>query len=342
MPLDPDVSAYLARLAALGVPPMHELSPEEARRSTEVTAAELFGPTDPVGAVVDRVLPGPLRVRIYEPLGNGDERPALVYFHGGGWVVGSLDTHDGVCRALCARTPCVVVSVDYRLAPEHRFPAAVEDAWAATAWVAEHARSLRADPARVAVGGDSAGGTLAAVVALRARDRGLRLALQLLVYPVTDRDLDRPSYLAHAEGYGLTREAMRWFWNHYLGPDGDPTHPEATPLRAADLRGVAPAHVITVELDPLRDEGEAYAERLREAGVAVSAVRADGLIHGCFRMPGTLPRANELLDSAAAALRAAFGEGFPQEPEEARGRGSARAGAAPDERDRAREARPQP
>lgn len=306
MPLDPDAKSYLERLAALGAPPITELTPAEVRLASEATAADLFGPTDPVGAVVDQALPGPVRTRVYRPPGGSRELPVLVYFHGGGWVAGSLDTHDGVCRALCARTPCVVVSVDYRLAPEHRFPTAVEDAWAATAWVAEHAASIGGDAARVAVGGDSAGGTLAAVVALRARDHGLVLRLQLLVYPVADYDLDSPSYREHADGYGLTRDAMRWYWEHYLGPDADGSSPEASPLRAADLSGAAPAQVLTVEYDPLRDEGEAYAERLRAAGVPADGRRIGGLIHGAYRMPGTIPRAGELLDSSVAALRAAF------------------------------------
>lgn len=309
MPLDPDAERYLERLAALGAPPVTELEPAEVRLAAEATAADLFGPTDAVGAVIDQALPGPVRIRVYRPAGGARGLPALVYFHGGGWVAGSLDTHDGVCRALCARTPCAVVSVDYRLAPEHRFPAAVEDAWAATAWVAEHAGSIGGDASRIAVGGDSAGGTLAAVVALRARDHGLALGLQLLVYPATDHDLETPSYREFASGYGLTRDGMRWYWGHYLGPDGDGSRPEASPLRADDLTGVAPACVLTVEFDPLRDEGEAYAERLRAAGVPVERRRAAGLIHGAYRMPGAIPRAGELLDASVAALRAAFGSG---------------------------------
>jgi acetyl esterase len=248
-------------------------------------------------------------VRIYEPLGAERDLPVLVYFHGGGWVVGSLESHDGVCRALAARTPCLVVAVDYRLAPEHRFPVAVDDAWAATAWVAEHARSIGGDPARIAVGGDSAGGNLAAVVALRARDRGLRLALQLLVYPVCDDDLDTDSYREWAEGYGLTRAAMGWFWDHYLGPEGhvQGPGPEACPLQAPDLSGVAPALVLLAEYDPLLDEGEAYAHRLDEAGVPVARRRYEGVIHGFFRMAALTDRASEAHDEAAAALRAAFG-----------------------------------
>ena len=309
MPLDPQVKAYLENTASLGVRPYSELPVEEARRVMEEGAGPLFGPVDAVGAVVDRAVPGPagpVRVRVYEPPGAARPRPLLVYFHGGGWVIGGLDTHDGVCRTLATRTPCVVMAVDYRLAPEHRFPAAVEDAWAATAWAAEHAASLGADPARVAVGGDSAGGNLAAVVALRARDWGLPLALQLLVYPVMDHRFDRPSYREFASGYGMSREDMLWYWGHYLGADGDGAHLEASPVRAADLAGVAPALVITAEYDVLRDEGEDYVSRLHDAGVSVTLSRYEGLIHGFFRMPGTIARANEALDEAAAALAAAF------------------------------------
>ncbi len=304
MPLDPDVRAYLDRVA--GAPAPHEVPPELARANMEATASELFGPADPVGAVVDRAIPGPIRLRIYEPRGDARPHGVLVYFHGGGWVVGNLETHDGVCRALCARTPCVVVAVDYRLAPEHRFPAALDDAWAATAWVAEHAASIGGDPSRIAVGGDSAGGTLAAGVAARARDRGLALALQLLVYPVLDFDFERQSYRENGTGYGLTEAAMRWFWSQYMGPEGDPTNPEASPLRVGDLAGLAPAFVLTAEYDPLHDEGEAYAARLRGAGVPVTHICLEGLIHGVLRMPGAIPRGHEALDGSAAALRKAL------------------------------------
>jgi acetyl esterase/lipase len=310
MPLDPQAQVYLDRLAALGMSPIGELPVAEARGAMEATAAELFGPTDPVGSVMDQAVPGPagpIRMRIYEPPGDGRDRPLLTYFHGGGWVVCSLDTHEGICRALARRTPCVVASVDYRLAPEHRFPAAVEDAWAATAWLAEHAASLGADPDRIAVGGDSAGGNLAAVVALRARDRGLPLAFQLLVYPVCDDDLERPSYREYASGYGLTRDGMRSYWHHYLGPDrGRGSDPEASPLRAEKLAGVAPALVLTAEFDPLRDEGEEYARALERAGVAVTLSRYDGLIHGFYRMPAVIDRAQLAHDESAGALRAAF------------------------------------
>jgi acetyl esterase len=232
--------------------------------------------------------------------------PILAYYHGGGWVVGSLDTHEGVCRALANRARCLVVAVDYRLAPEHPFPAAVEDAWAAVEWLSENAAEIGGDPGRLAVGGDSSGGNLAAVMALRARDRGLRLAFQLLVYPVTDHDLDSPSYLANADGYGLRRESMRWFWDQYLSDPAQRSHPEASPLRASDLAGVAPALVLTCEYDPLRDEGEAYAERLRRAAVPVSISSYEGMIHGFFRMPAVIDAACRALDETGSALRKAL------------------------------------
>ncbi len=229
----------------------------------------------------------------------------FLYFHGGGWVLGGLNTHHGVCATLAQQAGCVVCSVDYRMAPEHRFPAAVDDAWAVTTWAAEHADELGGRPGALAVGGDSAGGNLAAVCALKARDTGLPLALQLLVYPVMDADLETSTYREFAEGYFLTAYAMRWFWDHYL-PEGDRFQPDASPLRADDVSGTAPALVITAEFDPLRDEGEAYARRLEEAGVPVTLSRYDGMIHGFYRMPAVIDRANDALAESSAALSAAF------------------------------------
>lgn len=289
----------------LGIPGIGELPPEEARAVQDEAAAAVFGPVPGVPCE-DRTLPGPdgpIPVRVYRP---GDEpAPVLVYFHGGGWVLGGLNTHHGVCATLALLSGGVVCSVDYRLAPEHRFPAAVEDAWAATTWVAEHAEELGGRAGAPAVGGDSAGGNLAAVCALRARDGGLPLALQLLVYPVTDADLETSTYREFADGYYLTAYSMRWFWDHYL-PDGDRFQPDASPLRAEDVGGTAPAFVLTAGFDPLRDEGEAYARRLEEAGVPVTLTRYDGMIHGFFRMPAVIERANDALAEAAGALRAAF------------------------------------
>jgi acetyl esterase/lipase len=305
VPLDPQAQAFLDRMRDLGLPGLGELPPGAARATQDEAAATVFGPVPDV-AWEDRSLPGPagpIPVRVYRP---GDEpAPVLAYFHGGGWVLGSLDTHHGVCATLARRSGCVVCSVDYRMAPEHRFPAAVEDAWAVTTRLVERPEEVGGRPGALAVGGDSAGGNLAAVCALRARDVRMPLALQLLVYPVTDADLGTSTYREFADGYFLTAYSMGWFWDHYL-PEGDRFHPDASPLRADDVSGTAPALVITAEFDPLRDEGEAYARRLGEAGVPVTLTRYDGMIHGFFRMPAVIDQANEALAEAADALRAAF------------------------------------
>lgn len=297
MALDPQVTAYLKLQAELGVPPIQEQTPEQARRLIEEAAADPVGPGEDV-RVEDTEIAG-VRVRIFEPHG-GANPPVLVFLHGGGWVIGSVRTHDLPCRALAHVGRCRVISVEYRLAPEHRFPAAVEDCWAVT-------KSVAASNRLVAVGGDSAGGNLAAVVALRARDAGLPLRLQMLIYPVTDCDLSRASYLANGTGYGLTREGMRWFWSHYMRNQRW-DHPEASPLRAGDLTGVAPALMMVCEYDPLLDEGRAYAERLRAAGVPVELIEQKGMIHGFFRFRtgAVIDRTYIAYDQCAAALRRAF------------------------------------
>ncbi len=306
MPLDAKVRAFLDQMA--GMPELHTLPVAEARQGLEAMAA-MQGDAEPIAAFEDRRVPGPagdIPVRVYTPAG-ARPLPVLVYFHGGGWVVGSLTTHDGVCRALANRVPAIVVSVDYRLAPEHPFPAAAEDAYAATAWTAANAATIGGDADRIGVGGDSAGGNLAAVTALMARDRGgPRLVHQLLVYPVTDARFDTPSYVANADGYFLTRDMMRWFWNHYAARAADRENAYAAPFRAKDLAGLPPATVLTAEFDPLRDEGEAYARRLREAGVPVDLTRYDGIVHGFFGMAALFDQAEAAIDEAAGALRTAF------------------------------------
>jgi len=249
---------------------------------------------------------GPIPARHYVPAGLPADAPAplLVYFHGGGWVIGDLDTHDGLCRFLAATAGVAVLSVDYRLAPEHRFPAAVEDCWAAYAWTAANAASLGADPARIAVGGDSAGGNLATVISLLAREGGgAAPALQLLIYPVTDAVGGQRSRELFAKGFLLTRGDMDFFERHYLPPGTDPADPRVSPLRAPDLRNLAPAYLTTAGFDPLRDEGEAYAERLRQAGVRVAFRRHPGLIHSFANETAISRTARAAMFEAAGALR---------------------------------------
>ena len=308
MPLDPQAKAVLDQFASMGGPQLHEMSVAQARELILGMVA-LAGEPESIARIENRTVPGPagqIPVRIYTPVGTAPF-PVLVYFHGGGWVIGNLDTHDGICRSLANRVGCLVVSVDYRLAPEHPFPAAPEDCYAATRWLAEHAGSLGGDKGRIAVGGDSAGGNLAAVVALMARDRGgPKLAFQLLVYPATDTDFETRSYRENSEGYFLTRADMVWFWNHYAPRDEDRRNPYAAPLRAASLRGLPPALVITAEFDPLCDDGNAYAGRLREDGVPVRLSQQDGLIHGFFQMGAVIDRGRASVDEASRALKDAF------------------------------------
>jgi acetyl esterase len=306
MALDPQARALLDQLASMGGGPLSSYPVEGARQLMDAMVA-MSGTGPEVAHVEDRSIPGPagtIPARLYRPA--GDALPLLVYFHGGGWVLGGLASHDAVCRALANAAGCAVLAVDYRLAPEHRYPAAADDCYAATVWAVANARTLGADPARVAIGGDSAGGNLTAVTALRARDQGTPpLRFQLLIYPVTDHGFDTASYRDNAEGYLLTHGDMVWFWNHYLG-DGDGAEPYASPLRATDLRGLPPALVITAGFDPLRDEGEAYAKRMQDAGVPVTLTRYDGMIHGFFGMGAQLDKAKAAVDEAARALRAAF------------------------------------
>jgi acetyl esterase len=308
MALDPAIELVLDGMAAANAPALGTQSVAETRALFD--NMPLPRKQIELARIENRKIPGPageIPVRIYQPQGAG-VKPVLVYLHGGGWVIGSLDSYDATCRELAEGAGCVVVSVDYRLAPEHRYPAAPEDCHAAVKWVAGNAGSLGADPKRLAVGGDSAGGNLSAVVSQMARDQGgPAIRFQLLIYPVTDADFTRRSYVDNAEGYLLTTAAMHWFWDHYLPVKERRAEPYASPLRAADLSGLPAAWVCTAEFDPLRDEGEAYAQRLQQAGVSTTLTRFDGLIHGFISMGLVAPRAQAAVDEAVAALRKGLG-----------------------------------
>lgn len=314
MPVVPELKALLGQFGSNPVD-FATVEPEAMRRLFKMLAAT--EPGTPVGTVEDRAIPGPagdVAVRIYRPEApETAPAPVLVWYHGGGWVIGDLDASDATCRLLCDRADAVVVSVDYRLAPEHPFPAGLDDAWAALRWVAEHAASLGGDASRLAVGGESAGGNIAALMALRARDAGApALVHQLLVYPATDLAMEQASIVDNGDGYFLTKASMDWFIDHYLGAErqhGDPLSPEASPLRVEDLAGLPSAQVVTAEYDPLRDEGDAYAGRLAAAGVPVEHLPGPGLIHGYWGMTGFSPSAAELVEVAAAGLRDALHPG---------------------------------
>ena len=310
--LDPQARAVIDLVISSGRPAYHQLSPKDARQLFRETRPAST-PTPPqIGMVRDLTADGPLGpipLRVYRPAGVPASTPlaVLVFFHGGGWVIGDLETHDVLCRQLTAGSGVSVVSVDYRLAPEHKFPAAVDDAWAATRWVVAHAGELAVDASRLAVGGDSAGGNLAAVVALLARDKGApAIAVQVLIYPVTDLVGETRSYRDFAEGYLLTREGMRWFIAHYLTAEAEAVDWRASPLRAQSLAGLPPALIVTAGFDPLRDEGEAYAERLRDAGVRVDSVCYGGMIHGFVPMGRLLDTAGRAISLIAGSLSQAL------------------------------------
>lgn len=309
MPLDHDAQTLLDMVRAANRPAFETVGAAEARLLYLAGRRVLAPEPMPIAEVRDMAIPvpaGPIPLRLYRPAAEG-AFPVLVFFHGGGWVVGDIATHDTVCRHLANRVGCAVVSVDYRLAPEHKFPAAVEDAFAATAWVADNAAAFGVDAGRLAVGGDSAGGNLAAVVSLMARDRGgPRISYQLLIYPATDAAMRHDSVARFAEGYVLTRSTMRWFYEQYLPSPEDAADWRVSPLVATDLAELPPAYVLTAGYDPLCDEGDAYAERLAAAGVPVVHRRFAGQIHG-FATNGRIIRAADAaLDEAAAALKRAW------------------------------------
>lgn len=308
MPLDPDIRDLLTLIDAVGQPPLYELPAHVARQThEELIVRGRPTPDVPVGSVEDRTVPGPagpVPVRVYRPERNGP-LPTVVLLHGGGWVIGSIETHDHQARSLCRLTDAVVVSVGYRLAPEAPFPAAVEDSVAALGWADEHIAELGGDPGRLAIAGDSAGGNLAAVVSQLARDTGgPQLVAQLLIYPAVDLCHDYPSVHENAHGYFLEHEDMLWFRDHYVVDPALHTDPRVSPLRHPDLSGLPPAVVVTAEYDPLRDEAETYAARLREAGVPVAARRFDGLVHGFFGMGVHVPAAQAAVEETCSAFRA--------------------------------------
>ncbi len=307
--LDPQAKKFLETLESLGTPPFESMEVFEAR-ATAAASAELIGPALPVAEIRDLTalgLGGEIPLRLYRP--DSDELcPALVYLHGGGWVLGDIPTHEKLCTEIVHGAGCAVVSVDYRLAPEHKFPAAADDAFAAMQWVMAHAEELGIDGQRVAVGGDSAGGNLAAVACLMAKDRQKTMPVcQALIYPITNCDFGTASYRENAEGYLLTRSTMRWFWRCYVDSDADMLHLYASPMRAEDLSGLPPAFVITAEYDPLRDEAEVYAECLQEAGVPTTLTRYDGMIHAFIRRTDIFDQAHVAQQELCRMLCSAFG-----------------------------------
>jgi len=311
MSLDPQARALLDAAKASGAPEMWELTPDQARaeylRRTERVRADVD-----IYRVEDRQIPGPvqpIKVRVYTPQVSQEQAslPVLVWYHGGGFVIGDLDSHDSACRALANQTECLVVAVDYRLAPEHKFPGAVEDCEAALQWVAAHATELGGDPGRIAVGGDSAGGNLAAVVALLAREKGgPKLCFQLLIYPCVAPEPETPSHHQFAEGYLLTRKTITWFFKQYLRSSKDTLDPRYAPLEEKDLSSLPPSLVIVAGFDPLRDEGVDYAKALIEAGNKVTLSNYEGMIHGFYLMGGMIDKANQAIEESARHLREAF------------------------------------
>lgn len=316
MPMTPEVQNLLGMIAAMDGPPPAEQTPAEVRAAYAMLSS--LTAKEDVAAVEDRVIPGPagdIPVRVYRPAGTaagaeGGLPGVLVYFHGGGWSIGSIETHDPVCRPLANGSGAVVVSVEYRLAPEHPFPAGYDDALAAVRWVAAHGDDLGVDSGRLAVGGDSAGANLATVAAQQLRDSGPPIAFQLLVYPTVDMTLSFPSMEENGEGKLLTKDMMLWFRANYIGPPGaaDERDPRYSPLHAPAeaLSGLPPALVITAEYDPLRDEGDAYAEALRAAGVDVAHTRVDGVVHGFFSLRDVIPEGKVAVDRACEALARAL------------------------------------
>ena len=305
--LNSQVEEYLHGLSEQGLPPLYRLSLEDARETYRELSVPDEQPSS-VASVTERTIPGPeteIPIRIYTPAGEGPF-PPLVFFHGGGWLLGDLETHDALCRELANASDCVVVAVDYRLAPEHRFPAGLEDCYAAVRWVANNAETIDARPDTLAIAGDSAGGALTVGVGLLARDRdGPAIDYQVLAYPVTNYAFDTESYEENAQGYFLTRKDMERFWDGYLRSELDGRHPYASPLRTQNLDGLPSSLVLTSGFDPLRDEGRQFATRLSEAGVPTQSVQYEDMIHGFLTMLADpeLERAHEAIEEIGAAVR---------------------------------------
>lgn len=312
--LDPQAQRFLDDLKAAAAPPLSSVTPQVARAMHASLVKRLAGPVVPVDDVRERELPGPagpIPIRIYTP-NAGARAPVFVYFHGGGFVLGNLAMADEVCRSIANESGCIVVSVDYRLAPEHPYPGPVNDAFAATQWIAEHATEIGGDSKRIAVGGDSVGGNLATVVCLMARDRGgPAIGLQILVYPAVDPSDDHASLRDYGTDHYLTLESMQWFGRNHVSRNVQRDDPYLWPILAPSLRGLPPALVITAEADPIRDGGERYAQRLQNEGVPTQLIRYDGMLHGFFLYPSVFDRGREAVREAAAALRVAFAPETP-------------------------------
>jgi acetyl esterase len=311
MPLDPQAKALLDAAEQSGAPPFNAYPAAEARAIYD-QASELVRGSPPEPFSIEELfvpgVAGDIPTWIYRPDANKN-LPLLIYYHGGGYTIGSLKSHDCVCRALCVEANCIVVSVDYRLAPENKYPAAVEDAWSAAKWLAENAESLGADKNRIAIGGDSAGGNLAAVVSLLAKESGgPKFTFQLLIYPGTDMSCSFESHKKFGKGYRLTNELVEWFYDHYFSSDDDINHWQASPLNAEDLSDLPPAFVISAGYDPLQDENRAYAEKLAKAGVAVKHSHYESMMHGFITMPGAIDKAKDAASECAAELRQAFSQ----------------------------------
>lgn len=312
MTLDAIVKGLMDQMAANPQPKLWEIPPAQGREMYRAMATVLEPPAIAIGKIDNIAMPGPageIKLRVYTPVaGGGAALPGLVYFHGGGWVIGDLDTHDALCRTLANEVGARVIAVDYRLAPEHKFPAAAEDAYAAVKWVEQNATNLGVDANRIAVAGDSAGGNLAAVVSLMAKQNGgPQIVHQLLIYPVTQWKADTGSMNSFAEGYFLEKKTMHWFFDQYA-PGADPNDWRLSPLAAGDVSGLPRAYVVTAGFDPLKDEGKAYADKLNRAGVAAVYVDYPGMVHGFFNMSGVLPTSRTAIADAAKAVRQAFSQ----------------------------------